>query len=117
MTEIPAMAEIVLSMASFCLLPFRIFESHCGSNIRQSGKQKYGRDQKISGVFFAMAKKTPDMAFRTENGETTISACCFPPDLFRTMDPWHGSIVRKIFGAASRPIATETTINRRAHGG
>jgi hypothetical protein len=53
MTEIPIMAEIVLSMASFCLLPFQMFESHCGLNIQQSSKQKYCRDQKISGVFFA----------------------------------------------------------------
>jgi hypothetical protein len=34
----PVMAEIVLPMASFCLPPFRMFESHRGSNIRQSGK-------------------------------------------------------------------------------
>jgi hypothetical protein len=117
MTEIPVVAEIVLSMASFRLPSFRMFESHRGSNIRQSSKQKYRRDQKISGVSFAMAKKTPGMAFRPENGETTVSACRFPPDLFRTIDPWHGSIVRKSFGAASIPIPTETTINRRAHGG
>jgi hypothetical protein len=93
MTEKPVMAEIVLLMASFCLPSFRMFESHRGSNIRQSGKQKYRRDQKISGVFFAMAKISPDMAFRTENGKTTISACRFPQDLFCTIDSWHGSIV------------------------
>jgi hypothetical protein len=54
MTEIPVMAEIVLQMASFRVPPFRMSESHRGSNIRQtSGKQKYGQNQKISGVFFA----------------------------------------------------------------
>jgi hypothetical protein len=74
MTEIPVMADIVLSMASFRLPPFRIFKAHRGSNIRKGGKQKYRRDQKISGVFFAMVEKTPDMLQRPENGETTVSA-------------------------------------------
>jgi hypothetical protein len=117
MTEIPVMAEIVLSMASFRLLPFRIFEAHRGSNIRKGGKQKYRRDQKISGVFFAMAEKTPMLPFRTENGGNVVFAGRFPPDLFCTIDPWHGSIVRKRFGAASRRRGKKTTINRCAHGG
>jgi hypothetical protein len=95
MTEIPVMVEIVLPMASFRLPPFRMFESHRGSNMRQSGKQKYRRDQKISGVFSAMTKKTPGMAFRTENGGNVVCARRFPPDLFRTIDPCHGSIVQK----------------------
>jgi hypothetical protein len=38
---------------------------------------------------------TPGMAFRTENGGKVVSAGHFPPDLFRTIDPCHGSIVRK----------------------
>jgi hypothetical protein len=117
MMEIPVMAEIALTQASFCLPLFRMFESHRGSNIRKRGKQKYRRGEKISGAFFAMAKKTRDMAFRTENGKTTVSAGRFPPDLFRTIDPWNGSIVRKRFGAANRSRATETTTNRRTHAG
>jgi hypothetical protein len=81
-------------MASFRLPPCGMFESHrlsnVGSNIPKSCKQRYYRDQKLSGVFFAMAKKTLDMAFRTENGENTVSAGRFLPDLFCTIDPWHG---------------------------
>jgi hypothetical protein len=117
MTERPVMAEIALTIVSICFPLFRIFEAHRGSNIQKGGKQKYRRDQKISGVFFAMTEKTPDMLLRPVNGETTVSAGRFPPDLFRTIDPWHGSIVRKKFGAASRRRGKTTTINRCAHGG
>ena len=74
MTEIPVMTEIVLSMASFRFPPFRIFEAHRGSNIRKGGKQKYRRDQKISGVFFAMAEKTLDMLLHPINVKITVSA-------------------------------------------
>jgi hypothetical protein len=89
MTEIPIMAEIVLLMASFRFPPFQIFEAHRGWNIRKGGKQKYRRDQKISGGFFAMAEKTPDMLLRPVNGETTVSAGRFLPDLVCTIDPWY----------------------------
>jgi hypothetical protein len=91
-----------LKIAYFCLPLFRIFEAHRGLNIRKGGKQKYHRDQKISGVFFAMSKKMPMLPFCTENGGNVVSAERFPPDLFRTINPCHGSIVRKIFHAASR---------------
>jgi hypothetical protein len=40
----------------------------------------------------------------------------FPPDLFCTINPCHGSIVRKRFGAASRRRGEKMTINRHAHG-
>jgi hypothetical protein len=89
MTEIPVMAEIALTIAYFCLPFFRIFEAHRGSNIRKGGKQKYHRHQKVSGVFFAMAKKMPMLPFHTENGGNVVSAGRFPPDLFRTIVPCH----------------------------
>jgi hypothetical protein len=117
MTDIPVMAEITLTIAYFCLPLLQIFEAHRGSNIRKGGEQKYHQDQKISGNFFAMAKKMPMLPIRTENGGNVVSAERFPLDIFRTINPCHGSIVRKRLGAASRPIATETTINRSAHGG
>jgi hypothetical protein len=82
MTEIPVMAEIALMIAYFCLPLFQIFEAHCGSNIRKGGKQKYHRDQKISGIFFAMAKKMPMLPFCTENGGNVVSAGRFPPDFW-----------------------------------
>jgi hypothetical protein len=103
------MAEIALSIVTICFPLFRIFEAHSGSNIRKGGKQKYRRDQKISGVFFAMAEKTRDMLLHPINVETTDSAGRFPPDLFCTIDPWHGLIVRKRFGTASRRIGKKTT--------
>jgi hypothetical protein len=117
MTERPVMAEIALTIVSICFPLFRIFEAHRGSDIQKGGKQKYRRDQKISGVFFAMTEKTPDMLLRPVNGETTVFAGRFPPDFICTIDPWHGSIVRKIFRAASRKRGKKTTINPCAHGG
>jgi hypothetical protein len=50
-----------------------------------------------------MAEKTLDVLLGAVNGETTVSARRFQPDLFRTMDPWHGSWIdsSKIFGAVS----------------
>jgi hypothetical protein len=89
------------SLFYFCLPLFRIFEAHRGSNIRKGGKQKYHRDQKISGVFFAMAKKMSMLPFRTENGGNVVSARRFPPDIFHTIEPCHGLIVGKRFGTAS----------------
>jgi hypothetical protein len=102
MTEMPVMAESTLTIDSFCLPLFRVFQAHPGLNIRKGGKQIYSRDQKISGVFFAMAEKTPDVLLCAVNGETTVSADRFLPDIFCTIDPWHGSIVQNRFGAASR---------------
>jgi hypothetical protein len=49
------------------------------------------------------------LPFALKMAETILSAERFPPDLFCTIDPWHGSTVQKIF-------IKETTINRRAHG-
>jgi hypothetical protein len=78
MTEIPVMAEIALTIACFCLPHFRIFEAHRGSNIRKGGEQKYHRDQKTSGVCFAIAKKIPMLPFALKMAERS-----FPLDVFR----------------------------------
>jgi hypothetical protein len=75
MTERPVIAEIARTIVSICFPLFRIFEAHHGSNIRKGGKQKYRRDQKVSGVFFAMTEKTPYNILRPVKGETTVSTC------------------------------------------
>jgi hypothetical protein len=81
-------------------------------NIRGSGELSIV----FQHVFFAMAKKMPMLPFRTENGGNIVSAGTFPPDLFRTIDPCHGSIIRKRSGAASQRRGKTMTIHRRAHG-
>jgi hypothetical protein len=48
-------------------------------NIRKSGKRKHHRDKKTSGVFFAVAKKMPDVPLCTENGEMSFSPGGIPP--------------------------------------
>jgi hypothetical protein len=72
MMEIPVMAEIALTKASFCLQLFGIFEANRGSNIRKGGKQKYHPDQKISGVSSPWRRKRRMMPFCTKNGGNNL---------------------------------------------
>jgi hypothetical protein len=50
-----------------------------------------------------MAEKTLDVLLRAVNGEITVFYGRFQPDLFRTIDPLHGSIARKKDNKPMRP--------------